>query len=41
MAELGKLINDLKDLEGKSGGDIVSACLAWPGLNSDFMKGSD
>ncbi len=32
MAELGKLINDLKDLEGKSGGDIVSACLAWPEL---------
>ena len=32
MAELGELINDLKDLEGKSGGDIVSACLAWSEL---------
>src|SRR5690554_799381 len=32
MAELGKLINDLKDLQGKSGEDIVSACLAWPEL---------
>lgn len=35
MAELGEMIDDLEDLEGKSGGEIISACLAWPELRLD------
>lgn len=35
MAELGALIDDLRDLKGKSGGEVVSACLEWPELRLD------
>lgn len=35
MAEMGEMVDDLKSLEGKSGGDIISACLDWPELRLD------
>lgn len=35
MAEMGGMVDDLVDLEGKSGGDLISACLDWPELRLD------
>lgn len=35
MAALGALIDDLKDLDGKREGEIVSACLEWRELRLD------
>lgn len=29
MAAMGRLVDDLRDLKGKEGGDIIDACLAW------------
>jgi len=29
MVDLGRMINDLPDLEGKEGKDIIEACLSW------------
>ncbi len=32
MADMGALVDDLPDLEGLEGGEIIDACLAWPEL---------
>lgn len=32
MAALGKLVDDLRDLEGKTGDSIIDACKSWPEL---------
>lgn len=32
MADMGALVDDLRDLEGLEGGEIIDACLAWPEL---------
>ncbi|MFA0809337.1 DUF6685 family protein [Microbulbifer epialgicus] len=29
MAAMGRLVNDLRDLEGKNGEDVIKACMAW------------
>lgn len=32
MADMGKLVDDLRDLEGKTGDSIIEACKSWPEL---------
>ncbi len=32
MAAMGKLVDDLRDLEGKTGDSIIDACKSWPEL---------
>lgn len=35
MAEMGKLVNDLTDLKGLNGEDIISACKSWSEMRLD------
>lgn len=32
MAAMGRIVNDLRDLQGKNDGEIIDACLAWEQL---------
>lgn len=35
MADMGRLVDDLRDLEGKAGDEIIAACKAWGELRLD------